>query len=481
MRFFLLFLLFPLSSFSAIKDYPVTQGKFDYNYSEYSPDTGYWSAPFFTSTDISNSQALNCYKGTYQFPAATFSAISYIGLPERKGGRYISLKYTNVTCIVDWVEDKDTYSSSDKINSVVVQYNYTAFYCPNEKVYSENSLNKTYGCPTIEGGSLENYCKSQPVLKNYSFSPARKDSSGNYVANYEGCKYESTSIGVIVGDRIAADWRPVGVADPNYGDSTGTPNDDNNGGNEGGSEGGNEGGGNEGGNGNNGGNEGGSGNGEYSQVLDKINKNTNNISDSTNRIDKTLSNVDDYLKVENKPDADWREIFDRHFRLSSTELTLNENQARDAHDYTLYADIIDSVSTHRDPYGISDIPNWKNQVLALDSHLPEGNKLIDITQSIDRYSNGGATIDYGTDFKSYSNVTSLFGMDSLSNSLSQLIPHYKECSPVYIFQGLPYEVVIDCGVINKIKSLLYYVFMFFTLWFVFVSLINALKPQPKES
>lgn len=481
MRFFLLFLLFPLSSFSAIKDYPVTQGKFDYNYSEYSPDTGYWSAPFFTSTDISTSQAFSCYKGTYQFPASTFSGISYIGLPDRKGGRYISLKYTNVTCIVDWVEDKDTYSSTDKVNSVVVQYNYTAFYCPNEKVYSENSLNKTYGCPTIEGGSLENYCQSQPVLKSYSFSPVIKDSSGTYVANYEGCKYEATNITVVVGDRVSSDWRPVGVADPNYGDSIGTPSD-NNGGNEGGSEGGNEGGGNEGGNGNNGGNEGGSGNGEYSQVLDKINKNTNNISDSTNRIDETLSNVDDYLKVESKSDGDWREIFDRHFQISSKQLTLNENLARDAHDYTLYGDIIDSISTRRDPIGISDIPNWKDQLLALDRHLPEGNRLIDITQSIDRYSNGGATIDYGTDFKSYHNyTTSLFGMDSLSFSLSQIIPHYIECSPIYIFQGLPYEVVIDCGVINKIKSLLYYVFMFFTLWFVFVTLINALKPQPKES
>ncbi|MEX6314016.1 hypothetical protein AB6G19_10090 [Providencia manganoxydans] len=148
----------------------------------------------------------------------------------------------------------------------------------------------------------------------------------------------------------------------------------------------------------------------------------------------------------------------------------------------MYGDIIDSISTRRDPIGISDIPNWKDQLLALDRHLPEGNRLIDITQSIDRYSNGGATIDYGTDFKSYHNyTTSLFGMDSLSFSLSQIIPHYIECSPIYIFQGLPYEVVIDCGVINKIKSLLYYVFMFFTLWFVFVTLINALKPQPKES
>ncbi|MEX6314017.1 hypothetical protein AB6G19_09995 [Providencia manganoxydans] len=72
-----------------------------------------------------------------------------------------------------------------------------------------------------------------------------KDSSGTYVANYEGCKYEATNITVVVGDRVSSDWRPVGVADPNYGDSIGTPSD-NNGGNEGGSEGGNEGGGNEG-------------------------------------------------------------------------------------------------------------------------------------------------------------------------------------------------------------------------------------------
>ncbi|WOB89082.1 hypothetical protein P3L44_10185 [Providencia sp. PROV175] len=551
-KYLLYFLLLTsFSSLSVIKEYNVTWGTtseaVNYSVSPFDPDTGYWSMTMSVDYPQESYRASQCYDGT------SFNSIStrkrtedLITLPTRIPGSIppaLSVKYDNkFKCIVDWVEDKSEYTYKDKVNSVKFIVTYRAFFCPQEKVYSRNNLDKTSGCPSIEGGSMDKYCESQPTLYNTSVAFPSFDGKNYFFQNADnGCEYTDVGDSIFKFEnpyRVLADWAPIGAADLSssdsyiYGQGEGgctDPNGCEGGGNEGG---GNESGGNEGGGNEGGGNEGG-GNGEYSGVLKNIlsenksiNQNTNNISknsnvisnnttniskntsnissntysissdtssikDSATSMDRRLQNIDGniakierYLRPEEKTHQEWIGSFDSIFGstfspvLDNKSAFSSEMGYRNTHEYSLYSSIASSSANSNFVNSFSN--TYSEQLSGFTSGLPSDLQLSNIANKIDGGVNS-SEINFGGDFKSYGTFTSLFGIDRFSNSIFDILPKYKVCEPIYIFEGFPYEMVIDCVVIEKIRMVFYYVLFFYTVWFSFTSTINALKPEPSKN
>lgn len=196
MRFiFFLLLGFSFYSNAVIKTYNVTLSDTNYKASSYDPDTGYWSASFTVEYPLPTYNGFDCALGR-SFSSVTPRKIAekYIKLPNRNPTATppsLSIKYKKeMKCIVDWVEDKTEYKINDKVNSVLLQISYRAFYCPNESAYSYNNLDKKEGCPTIEHGSLEEYCLKQPTLYNTTVKNPTHDGKDYIFNNSEnGCKY----------------------------------------------------------------------------------------------------------------------------------------------------------------------------------------------------------------------------------------------------------------------------------------------------
>ncbi|HHR6129868.1 TPA: hypothetical protein ACS72K_001470 [Providencia alcalifaciens] len=560
-KYFLYFLLltsFP--SFSVVKEYNVTWGTtseaVDYSVSSFDPDTGYWSMTMSVDYPQESYRASQCYDGT------SFNSIStrkrtedLITLPTRVPGSIppaLSIKYDNkFKCIVDWVEDKSEYTYKDKVNSVKFIVTYRAFFCPQEKVYSRNNLDKTSGCPSIEGGSMDKYCESQPTLYNTSVAFPSYDGKNYFFQNADnGCEYTDVGDSIFKFEnpyRVLADWAPIGAADLSssdsyiYGQGEGgctDPNGCEGGGNEGGGNegGGNEGGGNEGGGNEGGGNEGGGneggGNGEYSGILKNIlsenksiNQNTSNISknsnvissnttniskntsnissntysissdtssikDSASSMDRRLQNIDGniakierYLRPEEKTNQEWIDYFDNVFGSSFSPILDNksifslEMGYRNTHEYSLYSSIASSSANSNFVDSFSS--SYAEQLSGLTSGLPSNLQLSHIASKIDGNINS-SEINFGGNFKAYGTFTSLFGIDKFSNSIFDILPKYKVCQPLYFFTGKPYEFIIDCVLIEKIRDVLYYVLLLYTLWFSFVNITRSLHAEPSK-
>ncbi|EML0364708.1 hypothetical protein RI835_004126 [Providencia rettgeri] len=446
------------------------------------------------------------------------------------------------TCLVDWLEDKPDYKISDTAKSVKLKFTYRAFFCPKKSIYTRNNLNSDSGCPVIDGGSMHEYCIKQPVLLSTSVANPSKDGN-DYVFNSadNGCKYISAGDVVMKFDnpyRVLADWVPFGVADLSSNDSyiygTGEggctdPNGCESGGNEGGGNegggnegGGNEGGGNEGGGNEGGGNEGGgnegSDNGEYSGVLKtirsdtnsintntsnisknsnvisnnttKISSNTSSIKDSASSIDNRLKNIDGniskierYLRPEEKNNQEWIDYFDNSFGSSFSPILDNksifssEMGYRNTHEYSLYSSIASSSANSNFVNSFSS--SYAEQLSGLTSGLPSDLQLSHIASKIDGNINS-SEINFGGNFKAYGTFTSLFGIDKFSNSIFDILPKYKVCEPLYFFSGKPYEFIIDCILIERIRDVLYYVLLLYTLWFSFVNITRSLHAEPSK-
>lgn len=455
----------------------------------------------------------------------------------------LSAKFNQkVKCTVDWVEDKPQYTLTDKANSAVLTMTYRAFYCPNESVYSYNDLSKKEGCPTIEHGSMEKYCLEQPTLRNTTVKNPSHDGKDYIFNNAEnGCKYYPVGDLLLIQDnplRVTADWATIGIADLDTGDSEIIENESGNGGGNGGEngnggeeggengnenggeggnsgenggengnggEGGNHGGGNENGNGEGGNNDGGSSSGEYSGVLSTIRSDTQSISKSTTSIDKNLSSLNDkaasmgdrlanidgnvakierYLHPEEHSFTEWLASFDTHYSpyfstsIKEPNSIFNSEFAyRNQHEFSLYGDIASNVQG--DGFVRSFSNAYREQLSGLTSHLPNHLQLSSIANQLDGAIRSD-TINFNDDFKSYGTFTSIFGVGDLVRSMYQVLPKYKECTPIVLFGGYPYEFAISCEHINKIKDFLYYVFFFFTLWFTFTKLMHSISATPAK-
>ncbi|WP_336845015.1 hypothetical protein [Providencia rettgeri] len=449
-----------------------------------------------------------------------------------------------VKCTVDWVEDKPQYTLTDKANSVILTMTYRAFYCPNESAYSYNDLSKKEGCPTIEHGNMEKYCLEQPTLRNTTVKNPSHDGKDYIFNNPEnGCKYYPVGDLLLIQDnplRVTADWATIGIADLDSGESeiieneagngneggnsgengngnengngTGSENGgeggntgENGGENGNGSESGNNGGGNENGNGEGGNNGGGSSSGEYAGVLNTIRTDTQTISKSTTSIDKNVSSLNDkaasmddrlanidgnvakierYLRPEEHTFTEWLTSFDTlyrpYFSTASNEpnsIFNTEFGYRNQHEFSLYGDIASNMQG--DGFARSFSSVYREQLSGLTSHLPSHLQLSSIANQLDGAIRSD-NINFGTDFQSYGTFTSIFGIGELVKSLYQVLPKYKECTPISLFAGYPYELTISCEHINKIKDFLYYVFFFFTLWFTFTKLMQAISATPAK-
>ncbi|HEM7130983.1 TPA: hypothetical protein U2I51_000405, partial [Providencia rettgeri] len=232
------FLLFPLFIFSAlayaeIKSYDVSFKNPNYYVSDFNPETGYWSANFSGIRELETYQAKSCTTGT-EFNLTSNIIQQDINLPLRNPNqtpKNVSIKFTGVKCLIDWIEVNGT----NKANRVYLEYTYRAFYCPKDSVYTFNNLDTKSGCPSIEHGSLEEYCLKQPTLYNITVKNPTHDGKDYIFNNSEnGCKYFAVGDVLLKQEnplRITSDWATIGVADLDTGNSEIIENDN---GNEGG-------------------------------------------------------------------------------------------------------------------------------------------------------------------------------------------------------------------------------------------------------
>ncbi|HEM7134737.1 TPA: hypothetical protein U2I51_004268, partial [Providencia rettgeri] len=247
--------------------------------------------------------------------------------------------------------------------------------------------------------------------------------------------------------------------------------------------------------------------GEYAGILNSIRTDTQSISKTTSSMDKNLTSIKDkassmddrlanidgnvakierYLRPEEHSFSEWLNSFDTtystYFSPSTKEpnsIFNSEFRYRNENEFSLYGSI--ASNTQGDAFVRSFSNIYREQLSGLTSHLPSNLQLSSIANQLDG-SIRSDTIDFRDDFKAYGTFTSIFGVGDLVKSIYQVLPKYKECTPIILFGGYPYEFSISCEYINKIKDFLYYVFFFFTLWFTFTKLMHSISATPaKES
>jgi len=422
----------------------------DNNVSQFDPDTGIWLT-FRGSYDSSFAwiSAYDCYKGSENVNTSYYKEIEK-NHSDKSFSQSFSRKYSEVVCYVDWEKDLEKYTVQSQSNKQEMFFTYALYFCPSSGRFTQNNLNASTGCDTPYAGGIDAYCTSQPPIESATSNAAWRDGNDIFT-NFNGCKYEAHGVIVGVGSQYSANWRPVGVADKNHSsgglDPTDTPTDPtdptnptdptdptdpNNG---------------------------------SGSVLGYVRNISNDVSDIKKDIHSSTQNsydIKDLLKSNFesisplKESAIYKSI-DSDFDLNGdTSFNIIRNiQDNYVPDFLsgLNGGALNNLSDYQSKYG---------QAVA-----GVGYDIRSIASSV---GSGVDSLDFGDDYSRYMDQTDFLYKFKIINSI---IPQYKECQPITYFEGY-YSFTLECSEIEKIRVVLFYVFFFYTLWFVFTKFSTIL-------
>lgn len=433
---FVLF-FFSAFSYSIIKDY--TQPDSSSNISEYDSGNGIWQhfRGYYDNAELT-------IHGWYCSKSDNPVSLSYKRkIQDEIEGAFsssFSVLYTETVCHVDWIEDKEKYSTQDKYSNAEMYFTYSLYFCPERKSFTNNNMNNVEGCPLPPKGGLEGYCLEQPPILNASSSNAWKENDNTFI-NHNGCKYEA--YGIIVGSNgvYAADWRPVGKSDSSHSSGSLTakkPTDPTNPTEPT--------------------NPGGNGDLKYiAKDVSEINSNTEAMSHRTNDIFELIDS-----KYKNISWDDEQKIYQ----------SIND-------DFSLKGSLPNDIMNSISDYFADDFLNALNQgalnnLSSFDSKYSYGLTDLTKTHSLSAIANsvgsGVDSLDFGDDYDKYFYQTDFFYHFDFINAL---IPQYKQCQPIEFFEGI-YTFSLSCSDIERVREVLFYVFFFYTAWFVFTKFSTLL-------
>ncbi|HCL6187310.1 TPA: hypothetical protein SMM80_002778 [Proteus mirabilis] len=443
---YLFFVLFFFSAFShsLVKDY--IQPDSSFNISEYDSGNGFWQQfrGYYNNSDL-NMSGWHCYKSdnpvSFTYNKKIKDELNYEFSP------YFSVLYTETVCHVDWDEDKEKYFIQDKYNKAEMYFTYSLYFCPERKMFTNNSMNKIEGCPLPPNGGLDKYCLEQPSILNALSSNTWREEDNVFI-NYNGCKYEAYGVLVSSNNEYVADWRPVGKSDPNY--SSGSlankkpidPSEPN-------------------GNGN------GNGNG--------------NSSDDIKEIAKDVSEINTNIKNTNNKSVDIFELLDSKYKNVSWDEEQNIYKSIDE-DFSLNGSLSNNIMDSISDYYANDFLDALNggALNNLNSfYLKYSYGLTDVTKTrslgviANSVGSGVESLDFGDDYNKYFSQTDFYHHFDFINSL---LPQYKQCQPLEFFEGV-YGFTLSCFDIEKIRAVLFYVFFFYTAWFIFTKFSTLLTSK----